>query len=96
MAKFRYIILGLDGSAPEGTDDDLLAHFVADHNDEVWVIDTEEGLLLGLQGDEDNELAEADPADHDYEAPDDGEADGDGEAEDGDDGSEAPKGSSDF
>jgi hypothetical protein len=68
--KFRYIILGLDGSAPEGTDDDLLAHHIADNNEEVWVVDSQQGVLLGLMGDEDDELQEANAEDHDYEAAD--------------------------
>lgn len=61
--KYRYLVLALDGEKPQGTNDDVLAKQIADTTDDLWVVDMETGTVLGLQGDEDGELAEVDALD---------------------------------
>lgn len=72
--KFRYYVVFLDGTEPQGTDDTLLAQRIADTEEQAWVIDTDTGLTLD---DDPVELEEVDPAD--YDDPEDIEGTGDPE-----------------
>lgn len=49
--KFRYIVVFLEtGEEPTGTDSLELAQAIADQEEQAWVIDTEQGLLVESDG----------------------------------------------
>lgn len=63
--KFRYLVVFLEtGEAPTGTNDPVLAQRIADVEEQAWVIDTVDGLIVESDGDTE-EVEAVDPADWD-------------------------------
>lgn len=72
MSKFRFYIIDADGNEPQGTNDQVLANTIARSSEDIFVIDSETGSLLGCtRGGQEYEIKEVKATMEDYHDDDD-------------------------